>query len=133
VRIKVILDSNFLFVPLQFKIDIFEGITNLLNQRFEPVILSPIHRELQKMTEKTTPKLRRQSLVALRLAGKCSIINVEKRMEETNDDVIIRVAAQWGKCPVATNDKELRKRLRNINIPVIYLRQKSRFELEGSI
>ena len=130
---KVILDSNFLFVPLQFKIDIFEGITNLLNQRFEPIILSPIRRELQKMTEKSPPKLRKQASVALKLAEKCSIIDVEKNEEETNDDVIVRVATQLGKCPVATNDRELRKRLRNINIPVIYLRQKSRFELEGSL
>lgn len=131
--IKVILDSNFLFVPLQFKIDIFEGITNLLNQRFEPIILSPIRRELQKMTEKSPPKLRKQASVALKLAEKCTIIDVEKSAEETSDDVIVRVANQWGKSPVATNDRELRKRLRNINIPVIYLRQKSRFELEGSL
>jgi len=131
--IKVILDSNFLFVPLQFKIDIFEGIMNLLNQRFEPVILSPIHRELQKMTEKSPPKLRKQASLALKLAEKCSVIDVEKHDEETNDDVIVRVAAQWGKCPVATNDRELRKRLRKIKVSVIYLRQKSRFELEGSL
>jgi rRNA-processing protein FCF1 len=131
--IQVILDSNFLFVPLQFKIDIFEGITNLLNQRFEPVILSPIYRELQKMAEKSSPKLRKQASLALKLAEKCSIVDVEKREEETNDDVIVRVAAQWDRCPVATNDRELRKKLRNINVPVIYLRQKSRFELEGSL
>jgi rRNA-processing protein FCF1 len=131
--IKVILDSNFLFVPLQFKIDIFEGITNLLNQRFEPVILSPIHRELRKMAEKSSLKLRKQASLTLKLAEKCSVIDVEKREEETNDDVIVRIAAQWSKCLVATNDRELRKKLRDINIPVIYLRQKSRFELEGSL
>lgn len=130
---KVILDSNFLFVPLEFKIDIFDGITKLLNQRVEPIILSPIHRELQKMTGNTSLKLRRQASVALKLAEKCKIVNAEKNREETYDDVIVRVATEWGDCPVATNDRELRRRLRNINIPVIYLRQKSRFELEGSI
>jgi rRNA-processing protein FCF1 len=133
VTIKVILDSNFLFVPLQFKIDIFDGIMILLNQRFELVILSPIHRELQKMAEKSQPKLRKQASLALKLAEKCGVIDVEKSVEETNDDVIVRVAAKWGKCLVATNDRELRKRLRDINVSVIYLRQKSRFELEGSL
>jgi len=132
VTLKIILDSNFLFVPLQFKIDIFEGMMNLLNQRFEPVLLSTTYQELQKMAEKGSPKLRRQATIALKLAEKCLVVDVEKSEEETNDDVIVRVAAQW-RCPAATNDRKLKQRLRDISIPVIYLRQKSRLVLEGSI
>ena len=130
--LKIILDSNFLFVPLQFKIDIFEGMMNLLNQRFEPILLSTTCQELQRMAEKGSPKLRRQAAVALKLAEKCRVVDVEKSKEETSDDVILRVAAQW-RCPVATNDRKLKQRLRDISIPVIYLRQKSRLELEGSL
>lgn len=129
---KIILDSNFLFIPLQFKIDIFEGVTTLLNRRFEPVVLSTTRRELQKMAEKGPPKIRRQAAMALKLAEKCHIVDVEKSRTETSDDVIVRVATQW-KCPVATNDRVLKRRLRDISIPVIYMRQKSRLELEGSI
>jgi len=130
--LKIILDSNFLFVPLQFKIDIFEGLMNLLNQRFNPVLLSTTYLELQKMVEKRPPKLRKQARMALKLAEKCHFVDVEKSKEETNDDVILRIATQW-KCPVATNDRTLKRRLRDISIPVIYMRQKSRLELEGSI
>jgi len=132
VTLKIILDSNFLFVPLQFKIDIFEAMLKLLNQRFEPILLSTNYRELQKMAEKGSPKLRKQALTALKLAEKCRLVDVEKSEEETNDDVILRIASQW-KCPVATNDRALKRRLRDISIPLIYLRQKSRLELEGSI
>jgi len=132
VALKVILDSNFLFVPLQFKVDILEGMTSLLNRRFEPILLSPTYHELQTMAERGSPKLRRQAAMALKLAEKCRIFSVEKRKGETNDDVILKVATQW-KCPVATNDRTLKQRLRDISIPVIYLRQKSRLELEGSI
>jgi len=132
VTLRIILDTNFLFVPSQFKIDIFEDMMNLLNQRFEPVLLSTTYSELRKMASEGSPKLRRQAAVALKLAEKCSVVEVEKNQKETNDDVILRIAAQW-KCPVATNDKALKQRLRNISIPVIYLRQKSRLELEGSI
>jgi rRNA-processing protein FCF1 len=32
---------------------------------------------------------------------------------------------------VATSDIELKKRLRDINIPVVYLRDKSKLEVEG--
>ena len=130
--IKVILDSNFLFVPLKFKIDIFEGMVNLLKQRFEPVLLSTTYMELQRMAERGSPKLQKQAKTALKFAEKCSLVDVERGEEETNDDVIARVAAQW-RCPVATNDRALKQRLRDISIPVIYLRQKSRLELEGSV
>ena len=130
--VKVILDSNFLFVPSQFQLDIFEELTNLLGQRFDPIILSPTYDELVKIAEGGSPKTRQQASLALMLAEKCRIVPVEKGFKETNDDVIVRVAAEW-KCPVATNDRALRRKLRDINVAVIYVRQKSRLEIEGSI
>jgi len=132
VTIKVILDSNFLFIPSQFKIDIFEELMNLLNQRFEPILLSSTFQELRSMAEKGSPSRRKQASLALELAEKCRLINVEKEAEETNDDVILRIAVQW-KSPVATNDRELRRRLRVQDISVIFLRGKSRLELEGAL
>ena len=130
--IMVIFDSNFLFIPSQFQLDVFEELTNILGQRFEPVLLSPTYRELLKIAEEGSPKMRRQASLALKLAEKCLLIHIEKDQEETHDDVIVRVAAEW-RCPVATNDRELRKRLRNRGIPVIFLRQRSRLELEGTV
>jgi len=132
VTLKVILDANFLFVPLQFKIDVFEGITRLLNQKFEPVLLSTTRRELQTMADLGSPQLRKQAAVALKLAETCKVIDVKKRAEETDDDVILRIAAEW-KSAVATNDRELRKKLRGRNLPVIFLRGKNRFDLEGGL
>lgn len=130
--LKVILDSNFLFIPAKFKLDVFEEMAKLLNQRFDPVLLSPIHQELKTMAEKGVAKRRRQASLALKLAERCKNISVEKRLAETNDDVIFRIATHW-KSPVATNDRKLRKNLRARSIPVIYLRSKSRLELEGAI
>lgn len=128
----MIFDSNFLFVPSQFQLEIFEELANLLNQRFDPVLLSPTQKELQKLAEEGSPKRRQQASLALKLAEKCRLIHVEKGLKETYDDVIVRVAAEW-KCPVATNDRELRKRLRNLGVPVIFLRQRHRLELEGAV
>jgi len=132
VSLKVILDSNFLFIPAKFQIDVFEELAKLLNQRFEPVLLSSIYQELKTMAEKGAPSRRRQASLALKLAEKCKKIDVEKHLEETNDDVILRIATLW-KSPVATNDRELRNKLRTRNITVIYLRSKSRLELQGSL
>ena len=130
--LKVILDSNFLFIPAKFQIDVFEDLAKLLNQRFEPVLLSSIYQELKTMAEKGAPSRRRQASLALKLAEKCKKIDVEKHLEETNDDVILRIAILW-KSPVATNDRELRRKLRARAIPVIYLRSKNRLELEGAL
>jgi len=84
------------------------------------------------MAEKGSPSRRKQALLALKLAEKCRLVNVEKGAEETNDNVILRVASQW-KSPVATNDRELRRKLRTQHIPVIFLRGKNRLELEGAL
>jgi rRNA-processing protein FCF1 len=130
--IKVVLDANFFFIGLQFNIDIFEELADLLNRRFEPVILSSTQKELQGLAESRSPKQQKQAQLALRLAEKCRFIAVEKSLKETYDDVIVRVSAKW-KSPVATNDRELRKRLRKVGVPVIFLRQRQRLELEGSV
>jgi len=130
--IKVVLDANFFFVAAQFNVDVFEELANLLNRSFEPVLLSSTQKELQGLAESSSPKLWKHAQLALRLAEKCSVVCVEKGLKETYDEVILRVAAEW-KSPVATNDRELRKRLRKAGVPVIFLRQKRRLEMEGAV
>ncbi len=129
--LKVILDSNALFIPLEFKIDIFEELRRLLNRNVEFVLLSSVKHELELLAAQDSPKNRRQANFALRLAEKCRLVAVEDCGEAT-DDVIVRVAKNWG-APVFTNDKVLKRRLRDISVPVIYLRQKTRLDIDGLI
>jgi len=129
--LKVILDSNALFVPLQFKIDIFEELEKLLNMKFELILLSPIRRELENLAENGSPKMRKNASYALKMAEKCKLVELDEKIAGSSpDDTIFQVAREW-KSPVFTNDRELRKRLRNINVPVIYVRQKSRLGIDG--
>jgi len=130
--LKVILDSNALFVPLQFKIDIFEELKTLLNTKFELVLLSPIRKELEIIAEKGSPKMRKWTSYALKLVEKCVFLEVEKKIADSPDDAIVEVARKWN-WPVFTNDGELRRRLRDISVPVIYVRKKSRLEIDGRI
>ena len=129
---KVILDSNALFVPLQFKIDIFDRLKQLLEKNYELILLSPVKRELEVLAEKGSPKMRKNALYALKLAEKCRYVEVDAPASALADDVIVKVAEEW-KSPVFTNDRQLRKRLRDISVPVIYVRQKSRLEIDGMI
>jgi hypothetical protein len=76
--------------------------------------------------------MRREAIFALRLAEKCKYVAVEEDGRVVTDDVIVRVAKNWNS-PVFTNDRQLKKRLRDISVPVIYVRQKSRLDIDGMI
>jgi rRNA-processing protein FCF1 len=131
-KLRVIVDANFLLIPSQFNVDIFEEMARVLNQSFEPVMTLLTYRELQNIAEKSSPKLQRQAVLALKLAAKCRMINVEKTSAESHDNLIVRLAFAM-KCCVATNDRELKKKLRKLGLTVIYLRQKSHLAVEGAV
>jgi len=130
--IRIILDTNFLFIPSQFHIDVFEELNQLMGQRVEPLILSTTLRELEKLVQSRSVKKSKQASLGLRLAEKCSVVEVRPKGNESNDDVILRTAVNM-KCPVATNDQELRKRLRKAGVSVIFLRGKSTLAVDGSV
>jgi rRNA-processing protein FCF1 len=130
--VKVILDSNALFVPLQFKIDIFDGLEQLLERKFELIVISPVKRELEVLVKRGSPKMRKNAFYALKLAEKCTYVEVDAPASALTDDVIVKVAGEW-KAAVFTNDRQLKQRLRDISVPVIYVRQKSRLEIDGMI
>jgi rRNA-processing protein FCF1 len=128
--LKIILDSNAFFTPLQFKVDNFEELKTLLNRRFEPVLLSQVRQELERLSKQGSAQMRKNAAFALKLAEKCEVVTIEKTGTDNVDDVIIMVASKGG-CAVFTNDRQLKKKLRDINVPVIYVRQKSRLSIDG--
>jgi rRNA-processing protein FCF1 len=129
--LPIILDSNAFFVPFEFKIDIYEELERLANVGIEPILLSPVKEELEKLVAGGSPKMRKDAAYALKLAEKSKLVKVDAK-EDFTDDVILKIAQEWN-CPVFTNDMQLRKRLRDINVPVIYVRQKSRLAIDGRL
>jgi rRNA-processing protein FCF1 len=130
--LKIIIDSNALFIPIQFKVDIFAELEKLLNRNFELILISPVKHELETLAQKKSPKTQKNATFALNIAQKCTYIKTTKKPKETTDDAIIRIAKTW-KAAVFTNDKLLKEKLRDISMPVIYLREKSRLEIDGLI
>jgi len=127
--LKVILDSNALFVPLKFKLDIFVEVIRLVNRNVDFILLSPVKRELELLAKRDSPKIRREAVYALKLAEKCKYVVIDDHENVSTDESIVKVAKAWNS-PVFTNDRQLRKRLRDISVPVIYVRQKSRLEID---
>jgi rRNA-processing protein FCF1 len=131
-RTRIILDANALLVPAELKIDIFQKLGELLNRNFQLVLLTPIRRELEDIAGRGSPQMQKKALMALQLAEKCVLVSVRTKEGASPDDVILQTASRR-KWPVFTNDRRLRKKLRDINVPVIYVRQKSRLEIDGRL
>lgn len=127
--VKVILDSNFLMAPFQFHVDVFDELEYLLQKKIDFIVPSAVKLELTTISSRGGEGAAEASL-ALQLASRCRVVDVNLQPNETVDDAILK-AAQKLTAVVATNDIELRKRLRDINVPVVYLRDKSKLEIEG--
>lgn len=127
--LKVILDSNFLMIPFQFNLDIFQEIEFLLQKKVDFVVPSAVKTELTGISARGGEGAAEASL-ALQLASRCRVVEVALDPNETVDDAIFKAAQKLGAL-VATTDIELKQRLRSINVPVVYLHEKSKLEVDG--
>ena len=127
--VKVILDTNFLMIPYQFNLDVFQEIEYLLQKKVDFVVPSSVKSELTGISARGGEGAAEASL-ALQLASRCRVVDVTLNPGESVDDAIVK-ASQKLSAVVATTDIELKKRLRDINVPVVYLRDKSKLEIEG--
>ncbi|MFX1485609.1 MAG: PIN domain-containing protein [Promethearchaeota archaeon] len=126
------LDTNFLMMSGQFKINIFSELDRIIQRKYVPVILSATVEELWKLLENEKPKIQQQASLALKMVEGCEVRKADRLPNENVDDLIVRYAKE-SKCIVSTNDRELRKKLRRNHIAVIYLRQKAFLALDGDI
>ncbi|MEM1823509.1 MAG: hypothetical protein QXX33_05220, partial [Candidatus Hadarchaeales archaeon] len=81
--------------------------------------------ELERIAEKKSAKERAAARIALEIVKKWGKVI---KADGPADEVIIKLAA---KRAVGTGDRELRKKLRRMGIPTIFLRQRNHLEVEG--
>ncbi|OYT32100.1 MAG: nucleotide-binding protein [Thermofilum sp. ex4484_79] len=127
--LRVLFDTNFLLLPARYNLNIIEGIADLLNSPYEPVVLYSTIRELRKLAERGG-KIGRFSRLALKICEKLVILN-DAEIEGDVDQKIVELATKLGLI-VATNDVELRRKLREKGVSVIFFREKDRrLDIEG--
>ena len=129
---KILLDTNFLLIPIQFKLDIFSEIDRICNFNYKLHILDKTIDELNNIIEKQKGKNKGSAKFALKLV-KLKKINIIKTKEKLTADELIIKKANKKEFIVATQDKFLKKQLKLKNIPLIILRQKKTLILEGKI
>ena len=121
---RVILDSSAILMLFEFSIDLEDELTRLLG-KFKIILPRPIVDELKFLSESNDGKKRQKAKAALKLIKRYEIINEDG----TGDDSILNLATKINGV-VVTNDHELRRRIKDKSLKVIFLRGKSKLVLE---
>lgn len=115
---KIILDTNFLMIPANHRVDIFKEIDRIIDEKYELFIVDKTKDELEKLIKGGKEKEIKAARLALQLIKKFNIKIINTQGDNV-DDIIVKLKDK--DTIVATMDKELRKRLKG---DVIVLRQK---------
>ncbi|MHA2314214.1 MAG: type II toxin-antitoxin system VapC family toxin [Candidatus Hermodarchaeia archaeon] len=121
----VLLDTNFLLLPFQRRIDIFEEIPKLIDGSVTFLVLPQIQQELKWIELNGTEKEKRAARSSMKLMENYCIIaeNVPPQIQELDaDTALLRYAEKTG-AYVATNDSDLRRELKKQGSRVIFLRK----------
>ena len=111
------MDTNFLIIPAQFKVDIFSEINRICIFNYDLCVLDKTIDELNNIIKKEGTKKGTYAKVALNIIKikKIKVIATSKDEEHTHTDDILVDIADNGSYVVATQDKLLKKRLKDIN------------------
>ena len=121
---ELILDTNFLLIPFQFKVDIFTELDYILDEPIQMVISTQVIKELENIANKQG-KTGAAGKFALKLVD--SKKNKIKIVESATfvDDWVLEYSKEKNAI-VATNDIKLKRRLKKFGIKIIGLRTKTK-------
>lgn len=111
----------------QFNFDVVGQLQELI-PNYVYTVPSFVIGELEKIQERSRGKTRAAARTALKIAEMepLTIKNMSLVDGEPVDDALLRISHV-----LCTNDRELRRRARKLDIPVIYLRQRKYLAVDG--
>lgn len=120
----VVLDTNFLLIPFQFKIDVFKELDYLIDEPYQLVLSSRVKSELTGLSKKVG-KHGAAARFALKLieSKKNAIQSITSKVPV--DDWIF-VYTKENNAIACTNDIQLKRKLKKYGIKVIGLRGKTK-------
>jgi len=117
---EIILDTNFLTAPFQLdSIDIFQEIERIFPQ-------SDIYTIEDAVLEAKSIEDGRYGKLVEKLIDKKHIEVLETEGEGSVDDLLVQISQEY---VIATNDKELKERLLEVDAEVIHIRNESYLEV----
>ena len=125
---RILVDTNFLLIPIRFKVDIFTDSADAVNDLTEFYVSSRVLDEIRLLKEKSKPNFVKELRIAETFSGECTLIDDPSDGEV--DDSLVSLALREGMV-LGTTDSELRQKARTAGVKVIYLRQRSYLVLDG--
>jgi hypothetical protein len=118
----VILDTNFLLIPCQFRVDIFSEIARICNFSVKIAVLDRTVDELERIRKTQKGRNRLAASFALALLKKKDLKIIRTNSKKPVDDLIADYAKRGA--IIATQDAELRKIIKKNRGKIIFLRNK---------
>ena len=140
----VIIDANFILLPIQFKIDYLEHVNSSLEGGTRFIVFKQVFDELEAKKRRDSRAIKfikhlESGIIYLEHnKEKYNIIfeNQVKKPEETSDQFLLRKARALKnenlKIYIASNDKALRKEAKEAKLGTIFLRQKKYLSIDKS-
>ncbi len=116
----------------QFHLDVVGELEQILPS-CRLLVPSAVLIELNRIKNRSKGKNRAAASVALKIASShpLKVLDMELEEGETVDDALLRLS---GKSRVlCTNDRELRRKARKLDINVVYLRQRRHLDVDGHL
>lgn len=130
--LRVLLDTNFLMLPVRFGIDLRPELGRVLEVSFSLATTPAVLDELRRLRKNVKTRELKNIEYALAMAEGMEKLDDILCLGEDVDDQLVRLAEMEGVI-VATTDSELRRRIRKKCRPVVFMRQRRILSIDGII
>jgi len=132
VKVKVVVDTNFLLMMAQGVIAP-SSLNDAINASYELVTTDAVVKELEAMS-KREDLLAREARFALKLLERLGVQVLRVKADSADESVLTlakELVQSGDRVVVATNDKNLRRSVRRLGVPTLYLREEGlRLEID---
>jgi len=112
----IILDTNFLLIPGTLGVDIFSEIERIVDSNYEIAVLSKTIDELDAIIDSQRLKYKRAAQLAKQLIKAKNLKILHSTSQKLVDDILVDMALSNEDIIIATQDKALKRRLKNKKI-----------------
>jgi len=130
-KTRILLDTNFLMMPYKNRIDIFQEIDRLMADKpgYELSVTQSVRCELERLAQEARGEDKVAAGLGLQLLEDKKVKVIEAEGALGADAQIIALAGgNRAATVVCTNDRALKKRLREMGVSVITMREKDHLD-----
>ncbi|SFB81560.1 SSU processome protein Utp24 [Halobiforma haloterrestris] len=124
-RTRVALDTSALMMPVELDVRLFDELERLLDS-FEPTAPQAVLEELRRLSEKGGREGTAATVGRDLATERCLVVDTEASYA---DDALVELAREGAVDYVVTNDRPLRDRVLEANVPVIALRGRNKLAI----